>query len=191
MKEYMNLEYYGFGKVACSFSEHPTLSGDIVYLSLKGIRVILCRDSVPVLRIGQGGLWSAIKFLPVKVLLCFPNTIPPYHVYDQHDHEIGKSIHIFNRRTRTFMMQGSTYVLCQHSFNMGSLTKNNAPFARFVLDQKSNQVQIDYAESSAHTIILAFALLFYAVFHANESWRHTSIFFRDNYSEVLEWNFEK
>jgi len=192
MKEYMSIYPCGFGKIACFFSDHPDLSGKIQYLSPKGIRVALfsgSTDSDPILRIKKAGLREFFKFLPIKTLLLFPSHIPPYHVFDPGD-EIGKAVDIFNRRTYTFFIHGSTYTLCRHSHNVGSLKKDGIPLARFTLHLKRHQVQIDYAEQSDCNIIFAFSLLFYAAFHANEHQYHTTIFFKDNYSEILEWDFD-
>lgn len=185
----MNHEGCGIGKYTCWFPDFADYSGKIEYHFFKRSKITLLLGLEPILTFRQTNLLEFIMFLPLKVLLSFPFYIPPYRVFSKTE-EIGKAKINFDWQGYTFMIQGSTYVLRQHSDNIGSLTKNNCQIARYkFLD--SGQVKIDYASQEDLMFVLLFSLLFFASFHANKKWKHTSIIFDDNYAELARWNNDR
>lgn len=188
----METTYRRRGAVDCRFPDAGAFLGELQYFPRKGVGVALYQDGSPVVKIWQRKekppIWDAVSKFCIS-FTSFSYLSPPYGVWAG-EREIGKSVSCSWREGFLFEIRGSVYALREHSHNVGSLTKNGRQIARFAW-QRNPAVTIDCkGENDELLLILAFAMLFYAVFHANEYGWHTTILFRDKYKELAQWSAE-
>lgn len=156
----------------------------------------LLEHGEPVLDIRQTSLKQVILLYLFKLFTRYGKCFPRYHVFSS-KREIGESAAEFSWMGHTFVIQGDTYVLRQHSHNVGSLTKNGRQIARYrwklILKpwwDQSELVEIEYLSESDERVVLTFALLFYGFFHVNDNSIYR-VFFRDKDKHLAHWESQE
>lgn len=151
----------------------------------------LLKHGEPVLDVRQTSLWKVIMSYPFRVLFDFARYVPQYHVLSQ-EGEVGKSVVDFSWMAYTFTIQGNTYVLRAHSYNVGSLTENGRQIARYQWKckdkcwERGQSVEIEYTSESHLKIILVFALMFEGFFCKRKN-THNALFLQDEYEHLAHW----
>lgn len=188
MEIYMTPKRCGVWKKKCSFSGDQSFEGEVIYSPFLRKRVTLLQGGESVLSIRQANILEWLIFAPSKLFLPFPYQRPRYHVFTTAG-EVGASVVKFQWKDIMFVIQGSTYVLRQHSHNIGSLTKNECQIARYEW-RVHEPLSILYASETQLKLILAFALLYYGLCHAENPRWHDTIFFNDEYGHLAHWSVE-
>lgn len=185
VKFHMQTEYRRWGNVDCRFLEREEFFGELQYLSGKRIGAALYKDGMPVMKIWQRkGIVASLTALAVILFVGY--RFLPYGVWAG-AREIGRSISYSRRKGFAFEIRGNTYVLREHSHNVGSLTKNDRQIARYAWSYGEG-VLIECMQDDNLEISLTFGILFFTLFHANKRGWHTTIFFHDKYAYLADWH---
>lgn len=185
----MTTKRCGIWKIKCYFSTSELIEGEVIYRTFLRNRVTLFQEGEPVLDIRQTSILELLIYNPiVKILLPFQCRRPLYHVFTSAG-EIGASVAKVRSDGMVFDIQGSVYVLRQHSHNVGSLTKNEHQIARYER-MRDQSILIEYDSETQPRLVLSFALLFYGLYHARYSrWRwHDTVFFHDENESLAHWH---